>query len=62
MNCYYVSCTLLNRLRLPILVFRVGEITGAVFGNRISDLFVHPIPSADIAGLVKSALKQVFQR
>jgi hypothetical protein len=49
-------------LRLPILVFREADITGGVFDNGVSDVFVHPIPSPDITGTAKSALKQVFQR
>jgi hypothetical protein len=32
----------------------------AAFG--IHDVFVHPIPSPDITGTAKAALKQVFQR
>ena len=62
MNCYYVSCTLRNRLRLPILVFREDEITGAIFDNGVSDVFVHPIPSPDITGTAKTVLKQVLQK
>jgi hypothetical protein len=62
MSCYYVSCTLRNWLRLSILVFREDEITGAIFDNGVSDVFVHPIPSPDITGTAKGALKQVFQR
>jgi len=49
-------------LRLPILVFREEGITGGVFDNGVSDVFVHPIPSPDITGTAKGALKQVFQR
>jgi hypothetical protein len=49
-------------LRLPILAFREADITGSVFDNAVSDVFVHPIPSSDITGTSKGALKQVFQR
>jgi hypothetical protein len=42
--------------------FREADITDGVFDNGVSDVFVHPIPSPDITGPAKSALKQVFQR
>jgi len=49
-------------LTFPSLVFREDGITGGIFDNGVSDVFVHPIPSPDITGTAKSALKQVFQR
>lgn len=42
--------------------FREDGITGGIFDNGVSDVFVHPIPSPDITGTAKAALKQVFQR
>ena len=58
----HLESGILFGLRLPILVFREDEITGRIFDNGVSDVFVHPIPSADITGTAKAALKQVFQR
>jgi len=58
----HLESGILFGLRLPILVFREDSITGGVFDNGVSDVFVHPIPSPDITGTVKAALKQVFQR
>jgi hypothetical protein len=58
----HLESGILFGLRLPILVFREADITGGIFDNGVSDVFVHPIPSADITGTAKAALKQVFQR
>jgi hypothetical protein len=58
----HLESGILFGLRLPILVFREDGITGGIFDNGVSDVFVHPIPSPDITGTAKSALKQVFQR
>ncbi len=58
----HLESGILFGLRLPILVFREEGITGGVFDNGVSDVFVHPIPSPDITGTAKAALKQVFQR
>jgi len=58
----HLESGILFGLRLPILVFREESITGGVFDNGVSDVFVHPIPSPDITGTAKGALKQVFQR
>ncbi len=58
----HLESGILFGLRLPILVFREEGITGGVFDNGVSDVFVHPIPSPQIAGTDKSALRQVFQR
>ena len=58
----HLESGILFGLRLPILVFREDGITGGIFDNGVSDVFVHPIPSPDITGTAKAALKQVFQR
>ena len=58
----HLESGILFGLRLPILVFREADISGDIFDNGVSDVFVHPIPSPDITGPAKSALKQVFQR
>jgi hypothetical protein len=58
----HLESGILFGLRLPLLVFREDGITGGVFDNGVSDVFVHPMPSPDIQGDAKSALRQVFQR
>lgn len=58
----HLESGILFGLRLPILVFREEGITGGIFDNGVSDVFVHPIPAPDITGTEKGALKQVFQR
>jgi hypothetical protein len=58
----HLESGILFGLRLPLLVFREDGITGGVFDNGVSDVFVHPIPPPDIEGTAKAALRQVFQR
>ena len=58
----HLESGILFGLRLPILVFREEGITGGVFDNGVSDVFIHPIPPPGIEGPAKAALKQVFQR
>lgn len=58
----HLESGILFGLRLPILVFREEGITGGVFDNGVSDVFIHPIPSPGIKGPAKDALRQVFQR
>ncbi|MDQ2659094.1 MAG: hypothetical protein M3Y03_01610 [Verrucomicrobiota bacterium] len=58
----HLESGILFGLRLPILVFREEGISGGVFDNGVSDVFVHPIPSPAIAGTERTALRQVFQR
>jgi hypothetical protein len=58
----HLESGILFGLRLPILVFREDGITGGVFDNGVSDVFVDPIPSPNIEGAAKAALRQVFQR
>jgi hypothetical protein len=43
-------------------VFREDGITGGIFDTGVSDVFIHPMPSAKIKGAAKDALRQVFQR
>lgn len=58
----HLESGILFGLRLPILVFREEGITGGVFDNGVSDVFIHPIPAPGIKGPAKDALRQVFQR
>jgi hypothetical protein len=58
----HLEAGILFGLRVPILVFRGDGIAGGIFDNGVSDVFVHPIPAADISGTDRGALRQVFQR
>jgi hypothetical protein len=49
-------------LNVPLLVFREVGITGGVFDNGVTDLFVHPMPKPDAEYQEKKALRAVFQK
>jgi hypothetical protein len=48
--------------KLPLLVFREDGVTGGIFDNGVSDVFIHPMPSLTINKASKAALKQVFAK
>ncbi|MCP5197156.1 MAG: hypothetical protein H6974_10275 [Gammaproteobacteria bacterium] len=47
-------------LRLPILVFRDEGITGGIFDNGVSDVFIHNMPALDANGKFNKAVNDVF--
>lgn len=47
-------------LGLPQLVFRDQNITGGVFDNGVSDVFVHPMPTLKKSGKFKKPVNAVF--
>jgi hypothetical protein len=51
---------ILFSLGLPQLVFREDGITGGVFDNGVSDVFVHPMPSLNSKGRFRKPVKSVF--
>ena len=53
---------ILFALNIPLLVFREDGITGGVFDNGVTDLFIHPMPKPSIDYDERKALKQVFQK
>jgi hypothetical protein len=53
---------ILFSLGVPLLVFREDGISGGVFDNGVSDVFLHTMPKAKASLEVRSALKQVFQK
>jgi len=53
---------ILFALNLPLLVFREHGITGGVFDNGVSDLFIHPMPKRKLESAEKKALRAVFQK
>jgi len=53
---------ILFALDVPLLVFRESGITGGVFDNGVTDLFVHPLPKPNAEYLERKALRGVFQK
>jgi hypothetical protein len=53
---------ILFALNVPLLVFRESGISGGVFDNGVTDLFVHPMPRPDAEYNEKKALRAVFQK
>jgi hypothetical protein len=51
---------ILFSLGLPLLVFRDEGISGGIFDNGVSDVFIHPMPSLTTAGTFISPVKDVF--
>lgn len=51
---------ILFALGLPLLVFKESNISGGVFDNGVTDVFIHPMPPADITPEDKKALHAVF--
>ncbi|MFZ2651815.1 MAG: hypothetical protein WA210_17095 [Burkholderiaceae bacterium] len=49
-------------LNVPLLVFREFGITGGVFDNGVTDLFVHTMPKLDAEYQDRKALRAVFQK
>ena len=45
---------------LPILVFRDKGITGGIFDNGVSDVFIHDMPTLDSHGKFAQAVNDVF--
>lgn len=47
-------------LRLPLLIFRQNGVSGGVFDNGVTDVFVHTIPIETWIPSDDIALKEVF--
>ena len=47
-------------LGLPLLIFREPGISGGVFDNGVTDVFIHPTPTSKISNEGRASLKQVF--
>ncbi|MBZ5728698.1 MAG: hypothetical protein LAP87_27425 [Acidobacteriia bacterium] len=47
-------------LGLPILIFRQDGISGGVFDNGVTDVFVHKMPAETVGSADKDSLKEVF--
>ena len=53
---------ILFALDIPLLVFRESGISGGVFDNGVTDLFVHSMPQPDPEYNEMKALRAVFQK
>lgn len=58
----HLEAGILFGLRLPLLIFREPNISGGVFDNGVSDVFVHTIPSTGWGRGDDNALDDVFLR
>ena len=47
-------------LNVPLLIFREEGITGGVFDNGVTDVFIHPTPMGTISAAERGSLKEVF--
>lgn len=53
---------ILYSLNLPLLVFKEESISGGVFDNGVTDVFVHRMPTGKMTKEKKQALTAVFQK
>jgi hypothetical protein len=51
---------ILFSLDLPLLVFREEGVSGGIFDNGVSDVFIHPMPSLASSGSFEPAVRDVF--
>jgi len=55
-----IEAGILIALSLPLLIFREGNISGGVFDNGVTDVFVHPMPTRSENSGLGSGLDSVF--
>jgi hypothetical protein len=58
----HLEAGILFSLKLPILVFREEGISGGVFDNGVTDLFVHRMPTVDECKSKSSSFREVILR
>ena len=51
---------ILFSLGLPLLVFREPGISGGVFDNGVTDVFIHTMPASTLGGTAKISFSAVF--
>ncbi|MDP1534638.1 MAG: hypothetical protein Q8N44_13475 [Rubrivivax sp.] len=56
----HLEAGILFGLGLPLLIFRESGISGGVFDNGVTDVFIHPTPAARLAEAERNSLKEVF--
>lgn len=47
-------------LNLPLLIFKEPSISGGVFDNGVTDVFIHKIPKGRVSKSAEESLKEVF--
>jgi hypothetical protein len=55
----HLEAGILFGLGLPVLIFREEQISGGVFDNGVTDVFIHKMPGAKILAKDRASLKQV---
>jgi hypothetical protein len=58
----HLEAGMLFCLGLPLLVFREDAISDGIFDPGVTDVFVHPMPSASLSSTERKALSSVFQK
>lgn len=58
----HLEAGILFALGVPLLVFREQGVSGGVFDNGVTDLFVHPMPKADLEYAEKKSLRAVIHK
>lgn len=58
----HLEAGVLFSLDLPLLVFREPGITGGIFDEGVTDVFVHPMPTTSMRVNSRRALSGVFQK
>lgn len=58
----HLESWILFALNVPFLVFREQNISGGVFDNGVTDLFIHPMPMPEFEYADKNALRAVFNK
>src|SRR5262245_29146767 len=56
----HLEAGILFGLGLPLLIFRESTVTGGVFDNGVTDVYIHKMPSPSITTEGKGSLKEVF--
>lgn len=56
----HLEAGILFGLGLPLLIFREGTISGGVFDNGVTDVFIHKMPGQKITARDRESLKEVF--
>jgi len=49
-------------LQLPLLVFRQPPVSGGIFDNGVTDVFIHQMPTDGMSQGNKTALAEVFRK
>jgi hypothetical protein len=56
----HLESGILFGLGLPLLIFREPSISGGVFDNGVTDVFIHKMPAPDLSAKERASLKEVI--